>query len=76
MQARKETMRANMQCELISWERFYTLARQLALAVEAAGFQPEVIVAIGRGGYMPARIYANDLDYRREWRAFPVLRAL
>lgn len=55
-------VRAGIRCELISWERFHGLARELALALARAAFRPEVIVAIGRGGYMPARIVSDYLD--------------
>jgi hypoxanthine phosphoribosyltransferase len=48
-------------CELISWNRFCALARRLALKVRASGFQPDIIVAIERGGYMPARILSDLL---------------
>ena len=54
-------MAAGIRCELVNWEQFHALARRLALAVRRAGFQPEVIVAIGRGGYMPARIVSDYL---------------
>lgn len=40
----------------------YGLARRLALAVRAAGPCPDLIVAIARGGYVPARILADFLD--------------
>ena len=49
------------RCELISWNRVYRLARQLALDIKTSGFRPETIVAIGRGGYVPARILADFL---------------
>ena len=51
-----------MRCELVSWELFHTLARQLALLVRSSGFKPDMIVAIGRGGYMPARVLSDYLD--------------
>ena len=51
-----------MRCELVSWEQFHTLARQLALLVRSSGFKPDMIVAIGRGGYMPARVLSDYLD--------------
>lgn len=51
-----------MRCELVSWEQFRTLARQLALLVRSSGFKPDMIVAIGRGGYMPARVLSDYLD--------------
>ena len=55
-------MSAGMRCELMGWERFHALARQLALAIRQAPFRPELMVAIGRGGYLPARIVADYLD--------------
>lgn len=55
-------MHSNLRCELISWERFYALARQLALAIHRSGFHPDLLVAIGRGGYMPARLISDYLD--------------
>jgi hypoxanthine phosphoribosyltransferase len=50
-----------MPCEFISWNRFYGLARRLALEVRQPGFQPDIIVAIERGGYMPARVISDLL---------------
>ena len=55
-------MPAGIRCELISWERFYVLARKLALAIHRASFCPDMIIAIGRGGYMPARVVSDYLD--------------
>ena len=51
-----------IRCELVTWERHYQLARELALRVHNVSFHPEVIVAIGRGGYMPARVISDYLD--------------
>ena len=55
-------MTESMRCELVSWERFHDLARGLAFAMHRARFHPELIVAIGRGGYMPARLVSDYLD--------------
>ena len=49
-------------CELISWNRVYRLARQLALRLRDSDFHPDIVVAIGRGGYVPARILCDFLD--------------
>jgi len=51
-----------MQCELISWARVYDLSRRVAFAVIEDGFRPDVVVAIARGGYVPARILCDFLD--------------
>jgi hypoxanthine phosphoribosyltransferase len=58
----KEKAPETMRCELVSWKQFCALARQLALRVQSSGFQPDMIVAIGRGGYMPARLLSDYLD--------------
>jgi hypoxanthine phosphoribosyltransferase len=54
-------MTAKIRCEYISWSRFYSLSRILARRIHDSGFKPDVIVAIGRGGYMPARIISDFL---------------
>jgi len=51
-----------MPCELVSWERIQRLSRRLAYAIHDSGFHPDIIIAIGRGGYVPARILADYLD--------------
>lgn len=48
-------------CEIVTWHHFYQLCRVLAKRIIQSGFRPEVIVAIGRGGYMPARILSDLL---------------
>ncbi len=44
----------------ISWEEFHGLCKALALAV--ARFQPEIILAVGRGGYYPGTLLAHMLQ--------------
>ncbi|MEW5893859.1 MAG: phosphoribosyltransferase [Pseudomonadota bacterium] len=48
-----------LPCELISWSRFAQLARALAYKIAAAGYRPDLIIAIARGGYAPARVLAD-----------------
>ena len=55
-------MATSSRFELITWEHFYALSRKLSLAVYNASFQPEVIIAISRGGCIPARIICDYLD--------------
>jgi hypoxanthine phosphoribosyltransferase len=50
-----------LRCELISWHRVYQLASRLAFTILGSGYQPEVIVGIARGGYVPARILCDFL---------------
>ena len=58
-------MPQRFRCELISWRRVYQLARRLALNISNARFQPDIIVAIARGGYVPARILCDFLNVYR-----------
>ena len=55
-------MKAGSRCELISWDHFYDLSRDLAWKLNGASFQPDLIVAISRGGCIPARILCDYLD--------------
>ena len=48
-------------CQLISWDESYDLGRRLAYEVKRSGFRPDLIVAIGRGGYVPARVVSDFL---------------
>lgn len=44
----------------ISWEDFHGLCK--ALAVAAYAFQPEIILAVGRGGFYPGTLVAHILQ--------------
>ena len=51
-----------MQCELISWSEVQQLCLRLAKQIKASGFHPDLVIAIGRGGYVPARLVCDYLD--------------
>lgn len=59
---RFDRMNKIFRCELISWKQTYQLSRRLAWMIRKAGFQPDVIVAIARGGYVPARILCDFMN--------------
>ncbi|MDD4162676.1 MAG: phosphoribosyltransferase [Methanothrix sp.] len=48
-------------CQLISWDEAYQLSRKLARVIKSSGFRPDLVIAIGRGGYVPARIVCDFL---------------
>ena len=54
-------MQDNMPCQLVSWDAFYQLCYDLADQVHQSGYQIDTLLAIGRGGYMPARILSDVL---------------
>ncbi|MCG6935764.1 MAG: phosphoribosyltransferase [Proteobacteria bacterium] len=55
-------MPKEMRCELITWSQVERLCQQLAIRIRDSGFQPDRVVAIGRGGYVPARLLCDYLD--------------
>jgi len=48
-------------CQLVSWDEAYHLSRKLSFVIKSSGFHPHLVVAIGRGGYVPARIVCDFL---------------
>ena len=42
------------ECEILGWDQFGEAARDLARDVVASGFEPDVVVAVARGGLLPA----------------------
>ena len=56
-----DTVKNNMPCELVAWDQVNSFARQLANQVRVSGIEVDMIIAIGRGGYMPARLLSDLL---------------
>lgn len=57
-----DTHEPDIRCQSISWVHFHRLARRLAFMVRDSGFRPDLILAVARGGYLPARIISDYLD--------------
>ena len=53
---------AKVNCKLVSWDEVVGWCRELALKVKASGWRPDLVVAIARGGYVPARLLCDFLD--------------
>jgi hypothetical protein len=47
--------------DLVSWDYAISLSRSLAAMIRASRFRPDIVIAIGRGGYVPARIVCDRL---------------
>jgi hypoxanthine phosphoribosyltransferase len=50
-----------IRCEAVSWNAVATLAHRLAAKIVDSGYNPDLIVAIGRGGYVPGRLLSDWL---------------
>lgn len=51
-----------IRCELVSWERVQRLALDLAFQIKTAGFKPDLVIAVARGGFVPARLLCDFLQ--------------
>lgn len=51
-----------MRCELITWSEVQRLCLRLANLIRESDYHPDIVVAIGRGGFVPARLLCDYLD--------------
>jgi hypoxanthine phosphoribosyltransferase len=49
-------------CELLSWAHIDRLAARLVAKIQQADYRPDIVVAIARGGYVPARLVCDHMD--------------
>jgi uncharacterized protein len=55
---------SDAQREVLSWERFGTATRELARSVVDSGYEPEMVIAIARGGLIPAGALAYAIGIK------------
>lgn len=48
--------------KLVSWEEVVTWTKKLADNIRISGYKPDIIIAVARGGYVPARLLCDFLD--------------
>jgi len=48
--------------KLVSWDEIVEWSRGLARKIKESGYKPTVIIAVARGGYVPARLLADFLN--------------
>jgi uncharacterized protein len=51
----------SFRCELISFNYVLRLSKILSQKIRSSGYMPDLIVAIGRGGYVPGRLISDFL---------------
>ncbi len=52
---------AKIPVKLVSWEEIVEWTRQLARKIKESGYKPDVVIAVARGGYVPARLLCDFL---------------
>ena len=55
------TAEAEFDCTVTNWEYIYGLTREVAADVRADGFDPDVVVALARGGWFAGRCLCDFL---------------
>ena len=60
-QSRCQAEKDSFKCELISFKEVLRLSRILARKIKTSCYMPDLIVAIGRGGYVPGRLVSDFL---------------
>jgi hypoxanthine phosphoribosyltransferase len=55
---------SNPEREVLSWDLFGTASRQLAQTIADSGFEPEMVIAVARGGLIPAGAIAYALGIK------------
>lgn len=56
--------KTTMHCELITLGKVYDLSFRLALNIRESRYKPDLIVAIARGGFVPARFLCDFLNVK------------
>lgn len=54
----------SFRCKILSWNRVVRDSKRLSESIKDSGYKPDIVVAIGRGGYVPARILCDYLLIR------------
>jgi len=57
-------MPEKVKCEMRSWENVYDVSRKLAEKIKKSGYQPDIIIGLARGGWVPARNLCDFLGVK------------
>ncbi|MFH1445510.1 MAG: phosphoribosyltransferase [Nanoarchaeota archaeon] len=52
------------KCEVLSWERFHEASVKLGDIIKKSEFQPDIIIGLARGGWVPARNICDFLGVK------------
>lgn len=57
-------MEGNFNCRLTTWDELRELAKKVAAKVRRARYKPDIIIALARGGLVPARQLSDFLSIK------------
>lgn len=52
------------ECELMDWELFYSLSKEVARKIIESGYEPDFVVGLARGGWVLARVLCDFLGVK------------
>ena len=52
------------ECEIMSWELFNTLAKNVATKIKDSGYNPDFIVGLARGGWVLSRVLCDYIGVK------------
>ena len=52
------------ECELMSWELFDKLAKNVAKSINESGFKPDFMVGLARGGWVLSRVLCDYIGVK------------
>jgi len=50
-----------VKTKLVSWDEIVSWSYGLALKIKESGYKPDIVIAVARGGYVPARLICDFL---------------
>jgi len=53
---------SSLKVEMVSYAMVTRLSRKLAHKIQESGFNPDIVICIARGGYIPARLICDYLN--------------
>jgi hypoxanthine phosphoribosyltransferase len=54
----------SFECEVMDWNLFYVLSKQVAKKVNSSGYKPDIIIGLARGGWVLARVLCDLVNVK------------
>jgi len=51
-------------CEVMDWNKFYSLSKAVAKKIKESGYKPDVVVGLARGGWILSRVLCDFLGVK------------
>ncbi len=55
---------SDFSCEVMDWNKFYSLSREVAKKIKESGYKSEVVIGLARGGWIFSRVLCDFLGIK------------